>query len=260
MQSIKMAHRDLTPNNVLLTRSFRAKVTDFGTSRFYDRLDNIGMKYTKQRGTKDFMPPEALGEEKGYKIDYFATDQFSFGCLMLFVLVHKWPEPITKDVRCKEDNLKIELTRNEFERREHHVKRLGAKAKEYFELPLKVCLSDDPQKRKDIEWMYNQLLGMKCYDEKYQRDEYYSKILEVLVLGDVEDDEQGQPQPKKTNDIVPSDHSATLGSPKRQSMYYVYSFLTENYYYIIFMIFIIMLSYVFGLYFKHQVFSNSTST
>ena len=202
MHSIQMAHRDLTPKNVLLTRSLRAKVTDFGTARFYVGLDSAGVNYTKQSGTIDFMPPEALGEDRYYTPSGFTTDVFSFGCLMLFVLVHKWPRPKNKD-KFKGPGRNVDFTRTEFERREHHMKEmLGDTGKEYFEHLLRTCLDDDPQKRKDVEWIHKQLISMPCYDEKYQDDQYYSKIIEAHVLGNGERNEQGT---EETSNNIPSD-------------------------------------------------------
>ena len=38
-------------------------------------------------------------------------------------------------------------------------------------------MDDDPQKRGNVEWIYNQLKGIKCYDEKFQKDEYMGRRL-----------------------------------------------------------------------------------
>ena len=81
-------HRDLTSNNILLTSDFRAKVTDFGQARFY--TDANQEKLTRQPGTKAFMPPEALLPEPKYGKP---LDRFSFGCVTLQMLTHKWPNP-----------------------------------------------------------------------------------------------------------------------------------------------------------------------
>ena len=252
MHSIKMAHGDLTPNNILLTRSFQVKVTDFGNSRFYHQLGSTRASYTKQVGTRDFMPPEALGEERGYKPDGFATDIFSFGCLMLFVLAQKWPEPLNKD---KFKGNKVELTRSELQRRKHHIEKLGEEEKECFKVPLETCLDDDPQKREDVEWIYNQLIGMKCYDEKFQRDEYYSKILEAYVLGSGKRDEH---QTEETSKNIPSDPR-----PEHRP---TYTSLTETYQFgyvhVILILITIVLSYAIARFLKYHVQSkyfNSTS-
>ena len=244
MHSIKMAHGDLTPSNVLLTRSFQVKVADFGNSRFYHQLGSTGASYPKQHGTRDFMPPEALGEERGYKPDGFATDVFSFGCLMLFVLAQKWPEPLNKD---KFKGHTVVLTRSELQRRQHHLEKLGDEEKECFKVLLETCLDDDPQKRENVEWVHNQLIGMKCYDEKFQKDEYYLKILEAYVLGRGKRDEH---QTEETSNI-PTDPQ-----PEHQPSY---TYLTEiyqcirRYVHVILLISTIVISYFIARFLKYHV-------
>lgn len=57
IHSLGIYHLDLTPSNVLLTRSFRAKIAEFGIAEGDEETD-VG-KATKTTATNDFMPPEA---------------------------------------------------------------------------------------------------------------------------------------------------------------------------------------------------------
>ena len=83
-------HRDLSSNNVLLSKGMEGKIGDLGTARLVDPRRQSRM--TKAPGTVDFMPPEALEDvtnvHYGKKLDVF-----SFGCVMLHTLSHQWPTP-----------------------------------------------------------------------------------------------------------------------------------------------------------------------
>ena len=53
-----IVHRDLSPNNILLTSQFVAKISDLGVAKVIQAdSENI---MTRAPGTVDFMPPEAL--------------------------------------------------------------------------------------------------------------------------------------------------------------------------------------------------------
>ena len=75
-------HRDLTSKNVLLTAELKAKITDFGNSRFVDLRP--GQLPTQCPGTLVYMPPEAYAEGTPYDP---SLDIFSFGHLALYVAV-----------------------------------------------------------------------------------------------------------------------------------------------------------------------------
>ncbi len=74
-------HRDLTANNILLTASLSAKISDLGNSRIVSM--NQFVKLTKAPGTIVYMPPEAFLENCVYGI---SLDVFSFGHLALYTL------------------------------------------------------------------------------------------------------------------------------------------------------------------------------
>ena len=82
-EEMKVAHRDLSSNNILLAADRSAKIADLGSARVLDRPGG----WASQPGTSDFLPPEAL------KDPTFSVDLFSFGCVIIHLCTHKWPEP-----------------------------------------------------------------------------------------------------------------------------------------------------------------------
>ena len=77
-------HRDLTTNNVLLTSSLVAKISDLGNSRIADmRPGQVARTLSRLPGTLVYMPPEALNETHRYGP---SLDVFSFGHLILYTL------------------------------------------------------------------------------------------------------------------------------------------------------------------------------
>ena len=91
---VKVAHRDLSSNNILLSGDLSAKISDLGSARVLDRPGgwNTNAKLTMAPGTQDFMPPEALNNPPVYSV---SVDVFSFGCVIIHLQTHKWPSPIT---------------------------------------------------------------------------------------------------------------------------------------------------------------------
>jgi len=103
-------HRDLSSNNVLLTKHFVAKIADLGVAKVIQ--PNKMKTQTQAPGTLHFMPPEALLNRPHFGKP---IDVFSLGCIACHVMSHQWPEP--KD-RVPEGSL-IALT--EVQRREDYL-------------------------------------------------------------------------------------------------------------------------------------------
>jgi len=87
-QDPPIVHRNLSPNNVLVSASLEAKITDLGGAKSIKIENSKTMSATP--GTAVFMPPEALGDKPVYGP---SLDVFSFGGVMLHVTTHKWPNP-----------------------------------------------------------------------------------------------------------------------------------------------------------------------
>jgi hypothetical protein len=89
LHSNDLIHRDLSSNNVLLTKgATRAKVTDFGMTQLYNL--NPFRTNTMCPGTAVYMPPEALQGRPEYSEK---IDCFSFGVIVLQVLTRQYPSP-----------------------------------------------------------------------------------------------------------------------------------------------------------------------
>ena len=91
LHSNGITHRDLSSNNVLLIRSIRAKVTDFGMARLGELNSQAdSSSHTVCPGTDVYMPPEAVQDKPKYteKIDCF-----SFGVVVLQMLTREFPNP-----------------------------------------------------------------------------------------------------------------------------------------------------------------------
>ena len=79
-------HRDLSANNVLVTKHMTAKIADLGVSKLLDIRKHAS---TKAPGTLYYMPPEALRKKPSYDSK---LDNFSFGHLCLYVATQEFPE------------------------------------------------------------------------------------------------------------------------------------------------------------------------
>lgn len=81
MHDSNIAHRDLKPQNILMDRSFRIKLADFGFAKSFMRKEKkISMK--SHLGTPGYMAPEiSLRQEYSAKVDVFALGVVLFVCL-----------------------------------------------------------------------------------------------------------------------------------------------------------------------------------
>ena len=143
-------HRDLSSNNILLTKHLVAKISDLGVAKV---IENNQMKtQTQTPGTLHFMPPEALSVKPHYGKP---VDVFSLGCVACHVMSHQWPEP--KDRVLELEDKMVPLT--EIERRDKYLDMCT-------ELSLKrlveSCLDNKPDKRPKIAVVCQQLKHIKA--------------------------------------------------------------------------------------------------
>ena len=86
----EIIHRDLSSNNVLLIGDCRAKVTDFGMSKFIDLNQTRLATMTQCPATPIFMSPEALNEPPVYTEK---LDNFSLGVIIIQIITRGYPDP-----------------------------------------------------------------------------------------------------------------------------------------------------------------------
>jgi len=152
-------HRDLSSNNVLIYNrkglQLVAKIGDLGACRLVNQKKVSQM--TMVPGTVDFMPPEALQTDEihyGVKLDVF-----SFACVMLHTLSHKWPtptQPVVTDPVTRQHK-----ARSEIERRSSFFDDIvatidGRKSKVLIPL-MKHCLSNLPGDRPSMNTVNREL-------------------------------------------------------------------------------------------------------
>ena len=148
-------HRDLSSNNVLLSKGMEGKIGDLGTARLVDPRRQSQM--TKAPGTVDFMPPEALEDMSSVRYG-MELDVFSFGCVMLHTLSHQWPTPLQAVVT---DPLTFEMkARSEVERRRSYFDRIDRSRLGVLIPLIESCLSNLPKNRTSIVTLCEQLEGL----------------------------------------------------------------------------------------------------
>ena len=161
-----IVHRDLSSNNVLLSKGMEGKIGDLGTARLVDPRRQSRM--TKAPGTVDFMPPEAL--ENVSNIRYGKElDVFSFGCVMLHTLSHQWPTPSQAVIVNPDTGLVT--GRTEVERRNQYFERIERSRSDVFIPLIESCLSNLPKNRPSIVRVCDQLEGQLVDRESVSTNE-----------------------------------------------------------------------------------------
>ena len=154
-------HRDLSSNNVLLSKGMEGKIGDLGTARLVDPRRQSRM--TKAPGTVDFMPPEAL--EDVTNIHYGKElDVFSFGCVMLHTLSHQWPTP-SQAVTINPETGIVTGGRSEVERRSKYFGRIDRSRSDVLVPLIESCLSNLPKNRPSIVRVCDQLEDQQVDEE-----------------------------------------------------------------------------------------------
>ena len=145
LHSLNILHRDLSSNNVLITAKRKAKVTDFGVSRYIDLECHSSTPLSLCPGTKNYMPPEALNEPGVYSEK---LDVFSLGVVIVQLITRLFPNPTSSteevhDERYPEQRLQRIVC--EVDRRKNHIDLVDPTS------PLRGtaldCLRDEPHLR-----------------------------------------------------------------------------------------------------------------
>ena len=149
-------HRDLSPNNVLMSRDSVAKISDLGVAKVV-RADSRATQtmLTKAPGTVHFMPPESFGEMPKYGT---SLDIFSYAGIVLHVVNQEWPSPAIQVYT--DPNTGDVKALSEVERRQAHLDKMKGGAAVLKPL-VKACLHNLPSKRPTLEDVFKVLKPMK---------------------------------------------------------------------------------------------------
>jgi len=148
-----IVHRDLSPNNILLTTQLVAKIGDLGVAKVI-RADSTKTK-TRIPGTVDFMGPETLKDTPEYGPP---LDVFSYGGVILHVVNQEWPKPLHYVVTDPKTRKLVALS--EVQRRQEHIEKMKGTPANLNRL-VEQCLNDDPSKRPLISDVSERMKRMK---------------------------------------------------------------------------------------------------
>ena len=146
-------HRDISSNNILLTTSMTAKISDLGVAKILDMDPGRATRMTQTQvpGTPTFMPPEVMLARPKYTSK---VDIFSFGVVVVHILSGKWPMPneaFTEDPH--DPNGVVSVT--EFERRREFIDKIS-EGHPLLGL-IEQCLSNVTSRRPDAAVVVRQL-------------------------------------------------------------------------------------------------------
>ena len=137
-----IVHRDLTPNNILLSNYLEAKITDLGVAKVMQTTDAKTM--TKALGTTDFMPPESLTDRPVYGVQ---LDIFSYGGVILYTITQLWPQPSSWIQFDPDTGKSIYLS--ELQRRQCYLDKMNGDAADLKPL-VTSCLDNNPKNRPPV--------------------------------------------------------------------------------------------------------------
>ena len=158
-----IVHRDLSPNNVLLTAHHVAKISDLGVAKVIKADSRKTM--TKAPGTVDFMPLEAIANHPVYGPP---MDVFSFAGIILHTFNQQWPRPTDSIQFDPKTRKRVALS--EVERRQQYLDKMKGEA-EVLRPLVEECLDDDPAVRPTIATVCERInMSKDVYMKECPRD------------------------------------------------------------------------------------------
>ena len=165
LHSKDIIHRDLSSNNVLLTKDYVAKIR--GDLRLAKVVDpqHTRQKLTQVSGTQAFMPPVALQNDLQYGPP---LDVFSLGCVCIHLVSLQWPIPEAR-TRLDETTGKMMLV-TEFQRRQKFLAKFDQSPPE-LKILVEQCLNDHPKDRPIAGEVVERLKNIKCDPLPHENDD-----------------------------------------------------------------------------------------
>ena len=162
LHSQSIIHRDLSSNNILLTKHLVAKISDLGMAKV---IPPGLQKHTQAPCTAVFMPPEALAVDPHYGK---SLDVFSVGCVCVHVISMKWPQPLDK---IGSGNVAL----SEVQRRQQYF--ITMVKYPSLERLVKQCLQDRPEQRPVIEEVTKSLKNIS-----HEQPDEDDNIIDLFIL------------------------------------------------------------------------------
>lgn len=170
LHSNDIVHRNISSNNILLTKCLRAKVSDFGMARLGDIHQQV------HRMSDVYMPPEALQEKPEYT---YKVDCFSLGVIIIQILTRKRPNPSNRHKHVTaESGVKGILIIPESERRQDHIKEVDDVVP-LRPLALK-CLKDNGAERPTAKLICEELKILKMRKDFVESQRQENELIEDL--------------------------------------------------------------------------------
>ena len=179
-----IVHRDLSPNNILLTAHHVAKISDLGVAKVIKADSRKTM--TKAPGTVDFMPPESLTNSPVYGPP---MDVFSFAGIILHTFNQQWPRATESNHFDPKTRRKVALL--EVERRQQYLDKMIGEA-EVLRPLVEECLDDDPAVRPTIATICERIQVIKdvymkeCPQDVITTRQQLEQLREKTILREVE--------------------------------------------------------------------------
>ena len=173
LHSQNIIHRDLSSNNILLTKHLVAKISDLGMAKV---IPPGLQRHTQAPGTVVFMPPEALSINPQYGKP---IDVFSVGCVCVHMISMEWPTPLD---RVGANNVVL----SEVQRREQYFTKM-------FKYPslvqlVKQCLQDTPEQRPVIGEVSKSLNSIS-YDHQPHEDDNIIDLFTSALKSSAQDEQ-----------------------------------------------------------------------
>ena len=178
LHSNDIIHRDLSSNNVLLIgEGSRAKVTDFGMSKF-EGMNPRMTPLTMCPGTTAYMPPEALVTPPRYSNK---LDCFSHGVLTIQIVTRQFPNPGDAQVTVQDARYPTGIVHVPVPERERRKKDIDLVDPNHPLLPLALhCLKDNDRERPSADELCGRLATLKG-EQMYTRSVEQSREQSVSV-------------------------------------------------------------------------------